>query len=163
MGLLSDIAAVALDPTSTTLAAKKGIEKIVEVTVAEGQAAETISETPAGVERKAPEAAIKVCCNEYQIQDDFLLNTKTGAVWKYDKNSNSFKLVTKEETDLQRAARGLIYTLAVEEWHAAKAKESATLHHTVRKDFEDKFGTMIKLLDAKVKELVPRSGSTRRK
>ena len=158
----TDVAAVLVDPTSTTLATKKGIEKGAEAMGAEGQEAEAISET-AEEARKAAEVVTKVCCNEYQIQDDFLLNTKTGAVWKYDKSSNSFKLVTKEETDLQKAARGLIYTLAAEEWRGAKAKESATLHHTVRQDFEDKFGTMTKLLDAKAKELVPRSGSTRRK
>lgn len=149
-----DVLAVIADPTLTLLSTKKGIEKIAEEMGEESQAA-------AGEARKVPEAVpeavTKVCCNEYQIQDDFLLNTKTGAVWKYDKNSNSFKLVTKEETDLQKAARVLLYTLTAEEWRGAKAKESATLHHTVRQDFEDKFGTMIKLLDTKVKELVPRS------
>ena len=157
MGLnWTDVVAVALDPTGTTLATKKGIEKGAEAMAAVGNAAEAISET-AEEARKAAEVVTKVCCNEYQIQDDFLLNTKTGAVWKYDKSSNSFKLVTKEETDLQKAARGLVYTLTAEEWRGAKAKESATLHHTVRKDFEDKFKIMTKLLDAKVKELVPRS------
>lgn len=152
----TDVAVVIADPTGNLLATKKGIEKGVEAMEAEGKATEATSETYEET-RKAAEVVTKVCCNEYQIQDDFLLNTKTGAVWKYDKSSNSFKWVTKEETDLQKAAKALIYTLTAEEWRGAKAKESATLHHTVRKDFEDKFKIMTKLLDAKVKELVPRS------
>lgn len=139
------VVAMALDPTGV-LVTKNALDTVAEASAAD-KPAEAISETTEG-SRIAGEAVTKVCCNEYQIQDGFLLNTNTGAVWIYDKDSNSFKLVTKEETDLQKAASGLTNLLVSEELYTTKAKAFEVLHHTVKQDFEDKFRTMIKLLTA---------------
>ena len=143
-----DIVVAAIDPSGGLLATKKALDSGAEA-MAANTPAEAISGTAEGP-RIASEAVTRVCCNEYQIQDGFLLNTNTGAVWIYDKNSNSFKLVTKEETDLQKAANGLTSLLLAEELHTTKAKAFEGLHHTVKQDFEEKFRTMIKLLDPTV-------------
>jgi hypothetical protein len=39
----------------------------------------------------------------YQISDGFMINTKTGDVWKYDENSGKFKVVEKEDSLLTSA------------------------------------------------------------
>ena len=38
----------------------------------------------------------KECCPKFEIVGDFILNTNTGHVWKYDKTSNTFIGVTKK-------------------------------------------------------------------
>lgn len=151
MGFWDDAIAVALDPSTTALATKKAAEKAAAALGAAGTQADATSET-AEEATEAVEAATKVCCNEYQIQDGFLLNTKTGAVWIYDESSKSFELVTKEETALQEAARGLVYTLVAEEWRIAKDEELLTLHHSVRPDFEERIDVLTKLLGRKAKK-----------
>ena len=35
---------------------------------------------------------------KYQIADGFMLNTRTGDIWKYDEDKNAFRFVQKEET-----------------------------------------------------------------
>ncbi|MHA2386281.1 MAG: zinc-ribbon domain-containing protein [Candidatus Thorarchaeota archaeon] len=39
----------------------------------------------------------------YRIADGFMINTKTGDVWKYDENSGKFKVVEKEDSLLTSA------------------------------------------------------------
>ncbi len=36
------------------------------------------------------------CCSSYQITDEFLLNTNSGKVWKFDKASNCFIGILKK-------------------------------------------------------------------
>ena len=162
MGLLDDAVALGLDPSGTLLAAKKAAETEAKRRAEEAarrKAAEAAEEVAEALSRAPAEAVPeeKVCCIEWQIQDDFLLNTRTGAVWKYDKNSNSFKPITKELEKIQAIAIATVCTSVLEEWRDAKTKESAKFHHTARKDFEFKVDAMINALEEKVKGLVPHS------
>jgi len=135
-------------------AAAKAAEAATAATAVISYATATVaSYVPATVE--AEEKWGKVCCPLFQIQDDFLLDARTGAVWKYDSNSNSFKLVPKETTDLQKAALRVTYAVVTEQVQAAKTKESARLLPVLRKDFEENIDILTKLLIAKQKELLP--------
>lgn len=46
---------------------------------------------------------------KYQIADGFVLNTKTGDVWKYDENSGKFKVVEKEDSLLTSVEKAKTY------------------------------------------------------
>jgi len=56
-----------------------------------------------GVTRSAQEIG------RYQIADGFLLNTKTGDVWKYDENSNKLKIVEREDSVLTSVEKAKAY------------------------------------------------------
>ncbi|MHA2020557.1 MAG: zinc-ribbon domain-containing protein [Candidatus Thorarchaeota archaeon] len=45
----------------------------------------------------------------YQISDGFMINTKTGDVWKYDENSGKFKVLEKEDSLLTSADKAKSY------------------------------------------------------
>ena len=45
----------------------------------------------------------------YQIADGFVINTRTGDVWKFDENSGKFKVVEKEDSLLTSADRAKTY------------------------------------------------------
>jgi hypothetical protein len=51
----------------------------------------------------------------YQIADGFMLNTKTGDVWKYDENSNKLKVVEKEDSILTSVEKAKAYIGHAEE------------------------------------------------
>ena len=46
---------------------------------------------------------------DYHIADGFLINTKTGDVWKYDESSSKFKVVEKEDSLLTSADKAKAY------------------------------------------------------
>jgi RNA polymerase subunit RPABC4/transcription elongation factor Spt4 len=46
---------------------------------------------------------------KYQMADGFILNAKTGDVWKYDEKSNKFKLVEREDSLLTSAEKAKSY------------------------------------------------------
>jgi hypothetical protein len=46
---------------------------------------------------------------DYHIADGFLINTKTGDVWKYDESSGKFKVVEKEDSLLTSADKAKAY------------------------------------------------------
>ncbi|MHA2065153.1 MAG: hypothetical protein ACXABY_12325, partial [Candidatus Thorarchaeota archaeon] len=43
------------------------------------------------------------------MADGFILNAKTGDVWKYDEKSNKFKLVEREDSLLTSAEKAKSY------------------------------------------------------
>jgi hypothetical protein len=45
----------------------------------------------------------------YQIADGFVINTRTGDVWKFDENSGKFKVVEKEDSLLTSADKAKTY------------------------------------------------------
>lgn len=45
----------------------------------------------------------------YQIADGFVLNTKTGDVWRYDENSNKLKIVEREDSLLTSVEKMRVY------------------------------------------------------
>lgn len=152
-----DIAAIALDPTGTLYATKKTIETAAEVTEEwAGAIAEVVEEAAKPEKEEVLKPKWKrVCCPLFQIQDDFLLDVRNGTVWKYDSNSNEFKLVPREATDVQKAALGIMYADLVVGLQDAKTKWSSKLHYSLREEFEDRINTLIKVLIAKQKGLIP--------
>ncbi|MFW9886566.1 MAG: zinc-ribbon domain-containing protein [Candidatus Thorarchaeota archaeon] len=46
---------------------------------------------------------------KYQIAGEFILNTKTGDVWKYDEKSNKFKVVEREDSVLTSVEKAKSY------------------------------------------------------
>lgn len=46
---------------------------------------------------------------KYQIADGFVLNTKTGDVWKYDEGSSKFKMVEREDSLLTSVEKAKSY------------------------------------------------------
>ncbi|MHA1925166.1 MAG: zinc-ribbon domain-containing protein [Candidatus Thorarchaeota archaeon] len=46
---------------------------------------------------------------DYHISDGFMINTKTGDVWKYDESSGKFKVVEKEDSLLTSADKAKAY------------------------------------------------------
>ncbi|MFX0045832.1 MAG: zinc ribbon domain-containing protein [Candidatus Hermodarchaeota archaeon] len=53
---------------------------------------------------------------KYQIADGFILNTKTGDVWKYDENSGKLKVVEKEDSLLTSAEKAKTYLALSEDF-----------------------------------------------
>ena len=130
--------------------------------------AATAREREAEEEHETPteaETAVKaegVCCPLFQLQDDFLLNARTGEVWKYDSNSNSFKLVDREKPDLLNSIMAVLVTDFIYVLEDEKTKESAKRLPWARKEYENSFDAVIKSLKVKQKELVPSTRSRRR-
>jgi len=54
----------------------------------------------------------------YQIAGEFILNTKTGDVWKYDEKSNKFKVVEREDSVLTSVEKAKSYIDQSEELDA---------------------------------------------
>ncbi|MHA2043133.1 MAG: zinc-ribbon domain-containing protein [Candidatus Thorarchaeota archaeon] len=52
---------------------------------------------------------------KYQMADGFILNAKTGDVWKYDEKSNKFKIVEREDSLLTSAEKAKSYIDQAEE------------------------------------------------
>jgi len=121
--------------------------------VAREREAEEEHETPTEAETGAK--AEGVCCPLFQLQDDFLLNARTGEVWKYDSNSNSFKLVDREKPDLLNSIMGVLVTDFIYLLEDEKTKESAKRLPWARKDYEKSFDTVITSLKKRRKELGP--------
>jgi hypothetical protein len=46
---------------------------------------------------------------KYQIADGFVLNTKTGDIWKYDEKSNKLKIVEREDSALTSVEKAKSY------------------------------------------------------
>ncbi len=55
---------------------------------------------------------------KYQIAGEFILNTKTGDVWKYDEKSNKFKVVEREDSILTSVEKAKSYIDQSEELDA---------------------------------------------
>jgi len=55
---------------------------------------------------------------KYQIAGEFILNTKTGDVWKYDEKSNKFKVVEREDSVLTSVEKAKSYIEQSEELDA---------------------------------------------
>lgn len=52
---------------------------------------------------------------DYQIADGFVLNTKTGDVWKYDEKANKFKIIEREDSLLTSVEKAKSYIDQAEE------------------------------------------------
>jgi hypothetical protein len=97
-----------------------------------------VSQTPPSVERKSigtssssqrREPALgnlssrsEEKSGKYQIAGEFILNTKTGDVWKYDEKSNKFKVVEREDSVLTSVEKAKLYIDQSEELDAAIKK-----------------------------------------
>ena len=46
---------------------------------------------------------------KYQIAGEFILNTKTGDVWKYDEKANKFKMLAREDSLLTSVEKAKSY------------------------------------------------------
>ncbi|MFX1262130.1 MAG: zinc-ribbon domain-containing protein [Promethearchaeota archaeon] len=93
-----------------------------------------VSQTPPSVERKSigtssssqPRKSVlgdlssrsEEKSGKYQIAGEFILNTKTGDVWKYDEKSNKFKVVEREDSVLTSVEKAKSYIDQSEELDA---------------------------------------------
>jgi hypothetical protein len=152
MDILGAVGSLMVDPTGTLYATEKATETaagIIEtgVDVLTGGLAGAAGKTTPVLGAKENKTVINF--PTFQIQNDFLLNTKTGAVWKYDSTKNSFNMVTVEKTKLQLSIQDLFFNHLSSSLEDSRLAETAKINPLLRKQFETKFDTVIKTLSIK--------------
>ena len=147
---ISDALTLFVDPSGFLLVAKKTTEEIVDATTS------SFSDwlSPASAKGNVNSGATgKTCCSRYALESEFLLDTQSGKVWRYDSGSNSFKEVSKEKSEIQKRAEGLFWTQVATGLLDLKAKQAAKMHYSERPVLERSMDELIAAIGKHVTSL----------
>ena len=156
MPLLDYVGTLLVDPSGATLATAMAAEALAKDGKDRSDTTKPSTPTAAGA---APTGSGGVgatpCCNEYQLQGNFLLNARTGAVWLYDTSNNQFKYVERVEPEITKSAWAIIIADLIDRLQTEKSKAASTVHYSVAAAYEKNIETMVKILQAKAGGRVP--------
>lgn len=152
---LDDAFTILVDPSGTLLATKKTAETTAEAAAsgidtiagATGRGNEKPHASPPGAQTTA------ACCDRFQLQGEFLVDSLSGTVWRYDKGADTFKMIPREKPEIQKRAEGLLWFRFANDLLDAKSSESTKLHHSVRRPFEGHVDSMIDAVGKHLKTL----------
>lgn len=70
------------------------------------------------------------------MNNDFVINTESGDIWKFDDNSNIFKLIEKEQSEEDKKAEKFGLTLGLGKFSDFTHAVAETAHFSQRSDIQ---------------------------